>query len=1085
MQNKHLLLISQEETLATAWQALFPTTKIQQIKATEVPEILPSVIVLDCSTLAYKDCLALLPRLEARRVFALILEIQLADYGALFLREGVSLLPTPLNSFSVQQIQEALKNSESLPLDDSQTITYSDITREFARYAQDPGRLLQTMADAVRLSLNADWVAFVRIDLHDEASPNIESMAVSQGNGDTKKHNLAEIFRPDGHTMQIIRLKRLVVIRDAETFDLDGITVNPQTLAWGFRAAVGLPLLRDNGAFGVMWVMYQQPRNFSHQDLHYMQLYASHAALAYSYPVQKKLAEQWQRAAQSIFARLSSADSLESSFQHITDGIHESLECDIVTFYPYEQKLQYLALPYVKGATYPDALREGDRVSSSSIPYQILEERDAVVIDNVKKDERFGKTAFAQREKVISLVALPLHRAAQKVGVVFINYRKRRSFSSDELRAIMILGEQIASSILNIYLAGEQRRSAAEADTFLAQMEEYRRQLSFMMHFIETEVNLNKQDMLEVLKSIAHKAYTIAQADRVTIRVVDDNEISTLAIYPDDDEDYKEEERLIRLDGHSRYILEKNEAVIIENVDDYEAAKYDNIPLNPLASQRWKARIGLPMTSGEKGIGVMWISFREPRQVEHSQLQALQTFAAMAYFTRKFNIEQEWLRRFLGSLKDAHSNITADKDEDTILFMTMEFARNVISRSSNTLYRSHIARVEKTHIIFYPAHNQPEIYALLKAKLPPDASVFLLPNARCIVAQVAQTGEAVLEFDARQSKHFLPLLHEGLEGSQVSVPITVGQRLYAVLSVEHPQPYSFEWYDKAALEAIASYVGLVLLNREQEQERHAYLEAQQAQRDSLLELTHAAMYQFVKGHDMDNFRGLYGSTIPQALEFAIQLKSHQDLITKPIRDSRILDEVTDAIEGLESLMTDLVEIYNDLIEKHPIAPELTERSELKIRDWLWNSFHKDQEIHLHLENNLSEHHFCTMPSYWLHEVLKILVDNAKRAARKGKAQSQASPKERLIRMEARYCKGETEGMVEIFVINQGKPVPDAYQDYLIKRVIPRKLREAYGGNRGIGLFMSGIILEAYEGKLRYEPQTDETRFVLCLPVYRR
>jgi GAF domain-containing protein len=1085
MQTNALLLISRDNSLTKLWQAHFPNLQLQQSNPDELSEILAPVVVLDCSTLAYKECDALLTRLQSRHVFALVLELQLADYGALFLREGVSLLPIPLNSFGVQQIQQALQTNESLPLDNSQPITYGDITREFTRYAQDPAKLLQTMADTVRVTMNADWVAFVGIDLHDEAAPNIESLAVSQGNSDTRKHSVHDIVRPDGHTMHIIKSKNLVVIRDTETFTLDGLAVNPQTLEWGFRAAVGLPLLRDNDAFGVMWLMYRHPRSFSHQDLHYMQVYASHAALAYSYPLQKKLAEQWQKAAQSIFARMSSADSLEAGFQHITDGIHESLDCDIVTFYPYEQKLHYLVPPYMKGASYPDTLREGDRVPIHSLPYQILEERDVVVIENVKKDERFGKTAFAQREKITSVVALPLHRAAQKVGVVFINYRKRRSFSGDERQSIKILGEQIASSILNTYFAGEHRRSAAEADTFLAQMEEYRRRLSFMMQFIETEVNLNKQDMLEVLKSIAYNAYTIAKADRVTIRVVDDNEISTLAIYPDEEEEYKEEERLIRLDGHSRYILEKNEAVIIENVYHYEPAKYDNIPLNPLVSQRWKARIGLPMTSGKKGIGVMWISFREPRQVEHSQLQALQTFAAMAYFTRQFNIEQDWFKRFLDSLKEAHSTITAEKDEDTILFMTMEFARKVISRNANTLYRSHIARVEKTHIIFYPAHNQPEIYAALKAKLPPDASVFLLADVRCLVAQVAQTGEAVLEFDAKQNKHFLPLLHEEQEGSQVSVPITVGQRLYAVLSVEHPQSHSFEWYDKAALEAIASYVGLVLLNREQEQERRAYLEAQKAQRDSLLELTHAAMYQFVKGHDMDNFRGLYGSTIPQALRFANQLKTHQDLITKPIRDSKILDEVTDAIEGLESLMTELIEIYNDLIEKHPIAPELTERSELKIRDWLWNSFHKDQEIHLHLENNLSEHHLCTMPAYWLHEVLKILVDNGKRAARKDKAFSQVSPKERLIRMEAQYCKGESNGMVEIAVINHGKPVPDAYQDYLIKRVIPRKLREEYGGNRGIGLFMSGIILEAYEGSLRYEPEGDETRFVLRLPAYRR
>src|SRR5688572_22006784 len=180
MQNNSLLLISQEPSLAKVWQTHFLNVQIEQSHPNELAETLPAVVVLDCSTLAYKDCDALLARLQSRRVFALVLEIQLADYGALFLRDHVTLLSTPLNNFGIQQIQQALQTSETIPVDDSRPITYSDITREFARYAQDPTKLLQTMADAVRVTMNADWVAFVRVDLHDDAPHSVESLAVSE-----------------------------------------------------------------------------------------------------------------------------------------------------------------------------------------------------------------------------------------------------------------------------------------------------------------------------------------------------------------------------------------------------------------------------------------------------------------------------------------------------------------------------------------------------------------------------------------------------------------------------------------------------------------------------------------------------------------------------------------------------------------------------------------------------------------------------------------------------------------------------------------------------------------------------------------
>jgi signal transduction histidine kinase len=120
-----------------------------------------------------------------------------------------------------------------------------------------------------------------------------------------------------------------------------------------------------------------------------------------------------------------------------------------------------------------------------------------------------------------------------------------------------------------------------------------------------------------------------------------------------------------------------------------------------------------------------------------------------------------------------------------------------------------------------------------------------------------------------------------------------------------------------------------------------------------------------------------------------------------------------------------------------------------------------------------------MPAYWLREVLKILLDNGKRAARL--QNEKPKEKERLVRMEARYCKSESAGKLEIIVSNQGKAVPEAHKEYLIKSVIPRHLREEHGG-RGIGLFMSGLILEAHEGSLSYEPQNEETRFVLRLPI---
>lgn len=1240
-----LSIISKSTFLKKEWQQHFPDIDIQVTSS--IPDK-GTVWILDCSMLSSDDCHEIIVQ-KPDSCFALLDKKTLPDFGGMMMDAEIPILQFPLNQSGIISINHALQMQAQPQFVEDMTDkdtrkTYTNLAIEFARHTENPKAMIQAIAKAVHDTMRADWISFISLAFDENDDYTIELLGMF-GNDKVRESNAQQVIRPDGFTVHIMKTGFPVAIPDTENYHLDNMTVNPRLIKAGFKACMGLPLLLGDGEpFGVMWVMYNQTRKFIYEDVRHMQVYASHAALAYNYPVQKKLVEQWRTAAQHIFTRKKASQELSATLQQITDGIHEALDCDVVTLYLYQPLADELMPPYQKGAEYPDAILTSDKVKEESIVYHMLNETAPLILENAPADECFGQTDFLKRESIQSLVVMPLQRADEKVGVVFLNYRSQRHFTADERDAIAILTDQIAVPVLNARMDDTQQRINQENATLVEQFQKRDKQLQTLVQVIDVEKNLNNQDRVSILKTIASRTAIVAGADRVTIRLVQDDHVAALAIYPD--EDRLSDERIVdwsmRDGGHSQYIVKNNKRVIIDDVDNYDPADYDGIPINERWRGVWKARIGLPLSSGEKAIGVMWLSFKDARTATETELSAFQTFANIAFITKMYDIEQERLQNALRVMSKAHQSINAAKDIDDILRKTTVLARQIVSsRELSSVCQSHLAVVNNQMLQFKAEHNQEETHVLLREKLSPDASIPLDCPDPCLVLHVLREEATIRVDDVQDDSRFLPLLQEEHTGTQMSVPIFVGEKIFAIVSVEHRQANSFEWYDEATLEWLASFVGQVIRNRKQQQMRDALFEASQAitrgkglpkvlesiaeqahhvleikrgakdhdayvglrqdnrlifkagypadtlesiaaagfneinldddppgisglalkenkavltpdtrqhsdafqitdiihaplslmsvpipnltdeqsalgvislghyetgsfdkddevimtllakfaavairraqeidareaRGDSLFELTHAAMHQVIAAHDLNNFRMIYNLNFPELQESLGELMNREEDILRTINDSSVFDTIEKALHSSKENIHNLDAAYKSLIDRDAQLPQLGDKGNFLLKDWLW-TYHKEKHVHLHIDESLTEYHRCLIPKYWLREVIKIVLNNAARAIK----QNGFNHPERIIRMTVSY--NTDAEMVDILVSNPGKFIPEEIRPLLTHRVIPKNLRAERGG-RGIGLFMSGIIMRAYKGDIRYAPTESQPAFMLTVPL---
>ena len=275
------------------------------------------------------------------------------------------------------------------------------------------------------------------------------------------KSNGLRIAPNEGIIGQVIESRDIVLIKDVTQNDRYKC---PELIAGAqFKWLLCVPLFFGNEVFGVLDVYTRRPHGFFEQEIDYLKALTNQAGVAIE---NAKLIEHFNKIAQAI----TSSQGIKKTLESIAQSALEVLCADPVTLFLYDQSsrkplppkmyagILYAEREYVdsfvfNGRTFPELiLARGNSLYIEDI------ERHPLMIE-AKRHLREGmpQRRFHEREKIKSTAALVLKAEEETIGVMFLNYRTRQSFSEIEKKIMETFASHAAIAIKNSRLIEELR----------------------------------------------------------------------------------------------------------------------------------------------------------------------------------------------------------------------------------------------------------------------------------------------------------------------------------------------------------------------------------------------------------------------------------------------------------------------------------------------------------------------------------------------------------------------------------------------------------------------------------------------------
>ena len=283
---------------------------------------------------------------------------------------------------------------------------------------------------------------------------------------------------------------------------------------------------------------------------------------------------------------------------------------------------------------YPDKVLGMGYVGKGSVPYRIIKEDKPHVTNDTENDSLLN-SPFSKRERIKSSAGMPLISRGHKVGVMFVNYRKKFIFTNDELTNMELFANQAAVAIHNAFLFEHE---SEHVNTLKVLYDASRAVTSTL-------------DLEQIFRIIAEKAYQITSSDASIPRFSyitwkENDSYRVKAAYPE--ENMSSLERKLRGIGFSQDgSIGINGRVFLTG----EPALVDYVKNDPdyfLIDEKTNSQISVPIKIDQQVIGVISIEHTEYKAFNQQILQVLTSLADQACLAIRNAIQYKELRETRG-----------------------------------------------------------------------------------------------------------------------------------------------------------------------------------------------------------------------------------------------------------------------------------------------------------------------------------------------------------------------------------------------------------------------------------------------------
>ena len=403
-----------------------------------------------------------------------------------------------------------------------------------------------------------------------------------------------------------------------------------------FRAALGVPMLRDGTAIGVFMIARRTPRPFTDKQIELATTFADQALIAIENvrlfdEVQARTRDlseslQQQTATADVLKVISrSTFDLQPVLDTLTEFAAQLCEADIAAIIRQKSDAYYWATSYGLPPDSSEYAKEKVAIEPgrATVAGRVLQEGKTVHVADVLEDRDYGIPSL-DAQKIVghrTTLGVPLMREGSPIGVVLLMRRTPKPFTDRQIELVETFADQAVIAIENVRLFDEvQARTHDLAESL--------QQQTATADVLKT-ISRSTFDLQTVLNALIESATRLCNADQGAITREIDGAFFRAASYGYSSElsDFIHNTP-VQMDRSSIAGRALVEGRIVQILDVKADPEYTFSPGLDLGE--FRTALGVPMLREGVPIGVLALTRREALPFTDKQIELVATFADQA-----------------------------------------------------------------------------------------------------------------------------------------------------------------------------------------------------------------------------------------------------------------------------------------------------------------------------------------------------------------------------------------------------------------------------------------------------------------------
>ena len=634
---------------------------------------------------------------------------------------------------------------------------------------------------------------------------------------------------------QVIHTRQVVHIPDLEAENPN----EPIVKFGGARTILGVPMLKENEAIGVIGIYRQEVRPFGDEQIKLVQNFAAQAVIAIENArllneLRQRTTDltealEQQTATSDVLQVISSSPGdLQPVFASMLENAVRICDATFGNIYRYDGE----ALHIVATHNTPPAFAE-DRRRSPYRPYpqspigHMVAAKTVVHISDVTAEDVYKAqhdpvaVSAVELGGIRTLLGVPLLNKGEMIGAFFLSRQEVRLFTDKQIELVTNFAAQAVIAIENARLLNELRQRTDDLTEALQQQ-------TATSEVLKT-ISASPSDLQPVFANLLENAVRICEASFGVLPLYEGEHFRVVAMHnaPLAYAELRRRQPVFRTERMMRLATSRQPFQVADLLaDDYRDNSFDASAFAELSGAR--TILAVPLLKEDQLVGAIVIYRREVRLFSQKQVELIENFAAQAVIA----IENA---RLLNELRQSLEQQTATSQVLQVIssspgnlkevFATiLENATRICEAKFGALYLNEGDGFRATAM-----HNAPPAYEEARAGVvhpPPSTTLWRAANTK----QAVQIADVMLERGYIEGDPFnVSAVALGGYRSVFSVPMLHEDKLVGVITIfrQAVRPFTEEQISLVqnfAAQAVIAMENARLLN--ELRERTQQLEAQ-------------------------------------------------------------------------------------------------------------------------------------------------------------------------------------------------------------------------------------------------------------------